>query len=217
VRRPPTVLLSLLASALVLAAAACDTDDGRSMRPPTSEQRASQTTTTSTSSTTSIPGVPLGGDVTTTAVAPAPFTISVPWDNGAAIDARFTCDGEDVSPLVSWSAPPADTVELALLVTDDDADGFVHWAVAGIPAGAGEAAEAATIPGAIEGTNDFGAVGWGGPCPPAGETHTYRFSLYALDQQTELSDGFTGEDLAAVAGPAALAISEATGTYERAG
>jgi Raf kinase inhibitor-like YbhB/YbcL family protein len=200
------------------------------MRPPTSDQRAALTTTTSTSTTTSssIPGVPLGGAITTTsvpgaasastgAVAAAPFTLAAPWDNGGAIDARFTCDGEDVSPLLAWTAPPAGTVELALLVSDDDADGFVHWAAVGIAPAAGEVAEGGPIAGAIEGVNDFGQPGWGGPCPPAGETHTYRLALYALDQQTELPDGFSGTDLRAVAGPAALAITEMTGTYTRAG
>ena len=106
---------------------------------------------------------------------------------------------------MTWTAPPAGTVELALLVTDDDADGYVHWAVAGIPPTAGEKGEGATITGAFEGVNDFGNVGWSGPCPPAGAPHTYRFTLYALDQQAELPDGFTGADLEAVAGPAASA------------
>ena len=112
-----------------------------------------------------------------------------------------------------WTAPPAGTVELALLVTDDDADGFVHWAVAGIPPSSGEIGEGAQITGAIEGVNDFGQPGWGGPCPPAGAPHTYRFSLYALSQQAELPDGFTGAELPAIAGPAALAVAESTGTY----
>ena len=109
---------------------------------------------------------------------------------------RFTCDGEDRSPLLIWSAPPAGTVELALLVTDDDAGGFVHWAVAGIPPTAGEVGEGAQITGAIEGRNDFGDPGWSGPCPPAGAPHTYRFTLYALSQQAELPEDFTGADLA---------------------
>ena len=103
-----------------------------------------------------------------------------------------------VSPLLIWSAPPAGTSELALLVTDDDAGGFVHWAVAGIPAAAGEVGEGAPITGAVEGRNDFGDPGWSGPCPPAGAPHTYRFTLYALSQQAELPEDFTGDDLAAV-------------------
>ena len=116
---------------------------------------------------------------------------------------------------MTWTAPPAGTVELALLVTDEDADGYVHWAVAGIPPTAGEKGEGATITGSTEGVNGSGIVGWSGPCPPAGELHFYRFTLYALDQQAELPEGFTGADLAAVAGPASVATAEVTGTYAR--
>jgi Raf kinase inhibitor-like YbhB/YbcL family protein len=118
---------------------------------------------------------------------------------------------------MTWTAPPAGTVELALVVTDDDAGGFVHWAVAGIAPTAGETGEGATITGALEGVNDAGTVGWTGPCPPPGAPHTYRFTMYALAQQAELPDGFTGADLVAVAEPASTAIAELTGTYTRAG
>jgi len=216
-RRPPTALLALLAAGLVVAAAACDEGDGREMRPPSSAQRAAATTTTSSSTTSSIPGV-IGGPVTTSPGAPTTttaFGLSAPWEDGGTIDARFTCDGEDRSPLLTWTAPPAGTVEMALLVTDDDADGYVHWAVARIPPTAGEKGEGATITGATEGANDFGDVGWGGPCPPAGEPHTYRFSLYALSQQAELADDFTSEDLLELADSTAIAVAEVTGTYSR--
>ena len=100
---------------------------------------------------------------------------------------------------------------------DDDADGYVHWAVSGILPTAGEKGEGATITGAFEGVNDSGIVGWSGPCPPVGDPHTYRFTLYALGQQAELPEGFTGAELAAVAEPAAIAVAELTGTYSRAG
>ena len=136
----------------------------------------------------------------------------LPWAEGAAIDAAFTCDGGDVSPLISWTAPPAGTVEMALLMIDESAD-FIHWAVVGIPPTAGQKPEGAPFAGAIEGTNSFGNVGYQGPCPPAGAAHTYRFTLYALSQQAELPDAFTGQDLESVAGPAALAVADVSGTY----
>jgi Raf kinase inhibitor-like YbhB/YbcL family protein len=220
-RRPPTALFTVLATGLVVAAAACDTGDGKTLRPPTEEQRAALTTTTSTT-TSSLPRVPDVIDLTSTTVGAdativgPPFTLSVPWGDGGVIDAALTCDGEDRSPSLAWTAPPVGTVELALLVTDDDADGFVHWAVAGIAPAAGELAEGTPFPGAIEGTNGFGAVGWGGPCPPTGAPHTYRFTLYALNQQLELPEGFSGEELLATAEPAALDATEAIGTYQRA-
>ena len=105
-----------------------------------------------------------------------------------AIDARFTCDGDDVSPPLSWTGAPAGTVELALLVTDDDADGFVHWAVAGIAPASGRCVEGAGPPGAVAGAERLRRAGWSGPCPPAGSPHTYRFTLYALNQQAEVPD-----------------------------
>ena len=157
------------------------------------------------------------GPSTTTPVVIAPFALTVPWGDGGAIDVTATCDGGNLSPLLTWSPPPAGTVELALVVSDDDQAGYVHWAVAGIAPSGGEKGQGATFTGAVEGTNDAGTVGWTGPCPPAGAAHTYRFSLYALTQQAELPEGFTGADLRAVAVPAAAGLAEATGTYTRAG
>jgi Raf kinase inhibitor-like YbhB/YbcL family protein len=194
--------------------AACDTDDGRQLRPPTEAERAAMTTTTSSSV---VPGLPpeVGAAGTLAAGTEAvPFTMTAPWADGGAIDPRFTCDGEDISPALSWTAPPAGTVELALLVTDDDAGGFVHWAVAGIPPSAGGVAEGTPIPGAVEGVTSFGETGWGGPCPPSG-THTYRFSLYALSQQSEVAQGFGAADLTVYTDSASLAVAETTGTYAR--
>ena len=210
---------AVAALALMTLVSACDTGDGRSLREPTPEQRAAvPTTTTTTTSTLVAPPADLaGGSVATTtaAVAAQPFSLSARWSLGSVIEAPFTCDGEDRSPLVTWTAPPAGTVELALVLTDDDAPGYVHWAVAGIPPTAGEKGEGATITGAVEGVNSGGSVGWLGPCPPAGETHTYRLTMYALNQQAELPERYTGADLQAVAGSAALAVAEVTATYTR--
>ena len=205
----------MTASVLVIGVlTACDTDDGRQLRPPTEEQRAAATTT---STSTTLTGVPPDGALATAtpSAAAAPFTLTAPWADGGVIEARFTCDGEDISPALSWTAPPAGTVELALLVTDDDAGGFVHWAVAGIAPSASGVGEGAAIPGAIEGVTSFGETGWGGPCPPSG-SHTYRFSLYALSQQAEVSEGFGAADLAVYTDTSSLAVAEVTGTYERA-
>jgi Raf kinase inhibitor-like YbhB/YbcL family protein len=199
---------SVLVTAFVVvvgALTACDTNDGRQLQPPTEEQRAAMTT-----STTAL----AGAATTLTPGTVVPFAVTAPWADGGAIDPRFTCDGEDISPALSWTAPPAGTVELALLVTDDDAGGFVHWAVAGIAPSASGVAEGAPIPGAIEGVTSFGETGWGGPCPPSG-VHTYRFSLYALSQQAEVSEGFGAADLAVYTDTSSLAVAEVTGTYER--
>jgi Raf kinase inhibitor-like YbhB/YbcL family protein len=195
---------------------ACDTDDGRQLRPPTSDQRAALTTTTSTTSTAGSAGAAGAGVATTVAAASAAvtFTMTAPWADGEAIDPRYTCDGDDVSPALSWTAPPQGTVELALLVTDDDAANFVHWAVAGIPPQAAGVGQGASIRGAIEGQTSFGDTGWGGPCPPSG-THTYRFALYALSQQAEVAEGFTAADLQVYIDTSSLAVAVVTGIYAR--
>lgn len=221
-RRRAPALLALLAATVIPLAAGCDTGDGKTLRPPTSDQRAAMPTTTTTTPTSLggasvLPGAGAGDPGATSTPVTGSLSLAAPWADGGAIDIRFTCDGANLSPLLTWTAPPPGTVELALLVTDDDAAGYVHWVVAGIPPTAGEKSEGATIAGAVEGVNDSGVSGWSGPCPPAGGPHTYRFTMYALGQQAELPDGFTGADLAAIAAPAATAIAELTGTYTRAG
>jgi Raf kinase inhibitor-like YbhB/YbcL family protein len=209
----------VLAVAVVVGAglvASCDSNDGRQLEPPTEEQRAAMTTTTTTPPTVA-PGLPPDvGAASSQApgTAAAAFTMTAPWPDGGAIEARFTCDGADISPAVSWTAPPAGTVELALLVRDDDAGGFVHWAVAGIAPTAGGIAEGGNLPRAIQGETSFGETGWGGPCPPSG-THTYRFTLYALSQQAELAEGFGASELSVYTDTSSLATAEVTGTYTR--
>jgi Raf kinase inhibitor-like YbhB/YbcL family protein len=104
------------------------------------------------------------------------------------IPARFTCDGQDISPPLSWDGLPEGTKSLALIVDDPDAPDpaapkrtWVHWVLYNLPPqlpGLPEAA--ATPPGAAEGLNDWRRTGYGGPCPPIGR-HRYIHKLYALD------------------------------------
>jgi len=112
-----------------------------------------------------------------------PFTLrSASITEGASIPRRFTCDGEDVSPDLEWDGVPEGTAALVLVVDDPDARGFVHWLVLDVEGSLSGALPlgVSTSPDAPrQGRNDFGGVGWGGPCPPSGE-HRYRFTLYAL-------------------------------------
>ena len=107
------------------------------------------------------------------------------------IPARYTCEGEDVSPPLAWSGAPAGTKSFALIVDDPDAPDpaaprmtWVHWVLYDLPAGAGglyEDVDPAKLPaGTREGVNDWGRTGYGGPCPPIGR-HRYFHKLYALD------------------------------------
>lgn len=151
-----------------------------------------------------------------------------PWNDGAEIDALYTCDGDDISPAISWMAVPEGTVELALVVVDDGAtDGasdaaaagdppFAHWVIAGFDPEAISLAEGEVPIGSIQATNSFGDVGWGGPCPPVGDgSHDYRFTLHALAQQTELGNGVPADEMVPYLDDLTIATAELTGTYAR--
>lgn len=187
-------MLALLA--LVVAACA---RDGRDLRPASPDQRQSILTTTTTAKAASIDD---GGDTlddagdeaaleapTTVAPATIKLTMTLPWADGAAIDPATTCKGAGTSPAITWTNMPSGTAELALTVTDDDAAGFVHWIMAGIPATATGLAAGAVPDGAVQGKNDNGTAGWFGPCPPAGAKHRYRFTLYALAAPSGMAAG----------------------------
>ena len=106
---------------------------------------------------------------------------SVSFSDGGTIPNRHTCDGEDVSPALHWSHPPAGTKSFAVVMNDPDAPvDFTHWMVYNIPPGVWGLAEGASARGAMpqgsaEGTNDFRRLGYGGPCPPPGKPHHYVF------------------------------------------
>ena len=104
----------------------------------------------------------------------------------APMDSRYTCEGPDISPALSWSGVPDDARSLALIVDDPDAPGapWVHWVVYNLDqalAGLPEGSRAENLhEGALEGLNDWRRTGYSGPCPPMGR-HRYFFTLYALD------------------------------------
>ncbi len=192
---------------LLLVVTGCgDSADGRSLSTPSPDQ-----TTTTVAASGATAGVDAGsasaGDAdaaSTTAPAAEPLTLSSSAiaDNGV-VPARYTCRAEDVSPPLLWQGVPAGTVELAVVVRDVDAEGFVHWAIAGLPPDLAGLAEGTPPAGAVEAANDFGRPGWAGPCPPAG-THTYEFRIYALSQPSGVVAGEPGSDAAGrvEAGPA---------------
>ena len=108
----------------------------------------------------------------------------------------YGCTGRNSSPELSWSGAPADTKTFALTMFDTDArggQGWWHWVVFNIPpdvtklqAGAGGASNDVMPRGAVQGRNDFQTIGYGGPCPPAGESaHHYRFTIYALNEHLD--------------------------------
>ena len=144
---------------------------------------------------------------------------STAFDEGGEIPQRFTCDGDDVSPDLTWEGAPPETAALALIVDDPDARGWVHWVVfdmTGTSSG-GLAEGVATSPDAPpQGTNDFKRVGWGGPCPPSGE-HRYSFRMLALNQVLELAGAPTAAEVLAAAGGHIVGEARLTARYRRRG
>jgi Raf kinase inhibitor-like YbhB/YbcL family protein len=136
---------------------------------------------------------------------------------GGSIPSQYTCDGANQALPVGWSGVPAGTAELALILDDPDARGFVHWVVVGIPASASGVGGGAALPaGAREGKNDFGRVGYGGPCPPSG-MHQYTVTVYALSAPLTVSATPTGNEVERAATGVTLATATLSGTYTRGG
>jgi Raf kinase inhibitor-like YbhB/YbcL family protein len=123
---------------------------------------------------------------------PKSITVTSPaFTNGKPIPRANTCDGPGTAPTISWSAVPADTKSVAVVVDDPDAPGgdFLHWLVIGLPPKAGSVPS--HLPGVTELDNAGGTKGWTPPCPPAGSMHHYRFSVYALNDYVCADNGDT--------------------------
>ncbi len=140
---------------------------------------------------------------------------SAAFADGSEIPERYTCDGDDLSPPLAWTAPPDGTHALALCVDDPDAGRypFTHWLAWGFVAGAGGLEEGEAAP--DEGRNDFGAPGWRGPCPPPGKPHRYVFRLHALDAEPALGPSDRRLSFDRAVDVHVLATAELTGTYGR--
>lgn len=141
------------------------------------------------------------------------------------IPARYTCDGEDVSPPLSWSGVPKEAKSLVLIVDDPDAPDpeaprmtWVHWMLYNIPSdatGLPEAVASGQLPeGTREGINDWKRTGYGGPCPPMGR-HRYFHKLYALDTVLPDLKHPTKARLEEAMRGHVLAQAELIGTYQR--
>jgi len=137
------------------------------------------------------------------------------------IPSKYSCDGEDVSPRLSWGEIPNGTQSLALIADDPDAPGgtFVHWVLYNLPPDTHQLpenvpAKTEQVSGALQGKNNFGNLGYGGPCPPGG-THRYFFKLYALDQMLDLKAGATKAEVEAAMEGHVLAEAHLMGRYSR--
>jgi Raf kinase inhibitor-like YbhB/YbcL family protein len=144
------------------------------------------------------------------------------FSNGEAIPKKFTCDGPDVSPQLSWKEAPAATQSFALITDDPDAPAgtWVHWVLYNLPANTRELPEGMEkqerlATGALQGRNDFRRIGYGGPCPPPGKPHRYYFKLFALDTKLDLKAGATKPDLEHAMKGHILGEAELVGRYGR--
>ncbi|TWE15792.1 YbhB/YbcL family Raf kinase inhibitor-like protein [Kitasatospora atroaurantiaca] len=143
---------------------------------------------------------------------------SAAFNDHQAIPRRYSGEGEDVSPPVTWSAAPDGTAELVLFCEDPDAPGgtFLHWLVTGINPESLGVAEGETPVGAHSWPNDFGRTGWGGPMPPPGRgAHRYFFRLYAVSEPLPLHGRPTVDAVHRALKGRELASGTLVGTYQR--
>ena len=157
---------------------------------------------------------PKGGNMTITVTSPA-------FASMQTIPQKYTCDGEDLSPPLSWTNVPKNAHSIVLICDDPDAPAgdWVHWVCYDIPAAVDSLPEA--IPygdtlacGGKQGTSDFRKIGYGGPCHPGG-THRYFFKVYALDVMLNLPSGKTKKEIVKAIKGHVVASGELVGTYTR--
>jgi Raf kinase inhibitor-like YbhB/YbcL family protein len=164
-----------------------------------------------------------GSPIAAQGVSSMAFTISsVSFPNGGDIPRKFTCDGADVSPELSWTQPPAGTGSFALIADDPDAPvgTWTHWVIYDLPPATSSLLEGVSkvdeLPsGGRQGRNDFRKIGYGGPCPPPGKAHRYFFKLYALDRLLGLKPGSTKQELEHAMQNHILGNAEWMGKYQR--
>lgn len=147
------------------------------------------------------------------------------FTHGEAIPETFTCEGADVSPELTVADVPDDAAALAVVVDDPDAPGgtFTHWLLWNVPPDTVEIPEdvsktgaVSELDGALQGENDFGEVGYRGPCPPEGDSpHEYRFTLYALDEQLDVDAGAPRPPVQDELDAKTLDSDQFTGTFGR--
>ncbi len=150
-----------------------------------------------------------------------PFTLKSVFANGERIPIKYTCDGEDISPPLTWEGQPEGVVSYVLIVEDPDAPmgTFTHWVMYNIPSKLTSLPEGVPKQGktevGLQGINDFRRIGYGGPCPPPGKPHRYFFKLYALDSTLDLPPGARKRDVTKAMEGHVLAQAQLMGIYGR--
>ncbi len=147
--------------------------------------------------------------------------LSSAFDDGAMIPEKYTCDNIDISPPLKWSSVPDGTKTFAIICDDPDAPmgTWVHWVIYNLPANINELSEdvppSEILPNrAKQGRNDFGKIGYGGPCPPGG-THRYYFKIYALSEELKVEAGITKSELLKAMEGYIVSEGQLMGRYKR--
>lgn len=152
-----------------------------------------------------------------------PFSVTSPHiQHEQPIEQKYTCEGENKTPLLTWHNVPKGTRSLALICDDPDAprpEPWVHWVVFNIPVdretiGPSLDRKKEVADGTLQGKNSFRKIGYDGPCPPAGTQHRYFFKLYALDTMLDLKGGATKQELLEAIEGHIIAQAELMGTYQ---
>ncbi|WP_132057143.1 YbhB/YbcL family Raf kinase inhibitor-like protein [Halorussus amylolyticus] len=146
------------------------------------------------------------------------------FTHGESIPEAYTCEGDDRSPELTVGDVPDDAAALAVVVDDPDAPGgtFTHWLLWNVPPDTVEISEdvpqSEAVPdldGARQGENDFGELGYRGPCPPEGDTHEYRFTLYVLDEELGVEAGALRPEVQGALDATTRDSTQFTGTFGR--
>lgn len=155
----------------------------------------------------------------------APMTITIrssAFADGQPIPSKYTCDGEDVSPPLSWDRAPEGSKSLVLISDDPDAPGgtWEHWLLYDLAATTRDLPEAVpakevVLNGAKQGRNDFEQIGYRGPCPPPAGAHRYYFKIYALDRELSLKAAALKNEVEKEINGHILAEGKLMGVYKR--
>jgi Raf kinase inhibitor-like YbhB/YbcL family protein len=166
-------------------------------------------------------GSPTGG-ISPSAQVSTIVVESSAFAEGEEIPVEYTCEGDNLVFPLSWSGAPGETVSYVLIFDDPDAPGdepFLHWLMYDIPAnmsGFESVSKDERLPnGAAQGENGRGEIGYTGPCPPEGETHTYVVTVYAMDAALGLEPGASRDDVEAAMEWHELAFGDLGGTFGR--
>jgi len=246
----PSLWIAALWAVCLVLLSGCDRDEGRETQPEQPQPRAKEPRTQPEKPPPPVKERGAEPEETEPPAPPAPVIQPAPFETsettttkegatmaelavkseafseGQTVPKKYTGEGQDVSPPLSWSGVPEGAKELALICDDPDAptpEPWVHWVIYKIPASARGLAEnierSAALsmpPGALQGKNSWNRVGYGGPMPPPGHgVHHYHFKLYALDAELKVEPGLTKNALLATMKGHVLAEAELMGTYQR--